>query len=666
MDEAGIVAPRGGNGCEVPLSMSATSSSDASPSPINANESNGPSSRRPRRTLGSRMSFKTSLLVLITAGATAAVILHGHRYPSASASIINIKATVSEHLTTLQQKHPALNIRLPSVQNSPWPRISREFIKGSKAAAASLQTQTLSFTAESAELAWEKSENAYSQLRHLEEEEEENEEVVSTTKENNWIEGIFHLRRGVGGNANNNLRRKEGRNTNVSNNNNNKQHRQQQRNTNKENNHRRTTMKANNDHHDEHSNAAATTTNGQEKGGLLIMEFISKSPMAASLLAFCTLLFLGGSFIVSSSSNHSEMLFRRNSLLLDENEAEIVEFYEKEMEGGMLSQQHPSVPLFDHHDHHHLLSDHDDNEGGGGTITHHPAPILKRASTGGSTDIRLMKNSPERNQSDSCLSRTATRLSYNHHHHVRSSSDSALSRHLFIGGESSSTLLKGSKCDLYYSRVLQDIETLDYEDDVVEDLQVDNDVAEAEGGEAMIRNGREDAMELGDQECQFTLMENLSSLSEEKDDADADRIVKGDGTEDVQTSTAAPPATPSHPQTTVSGEGEDDTCFESAHSEEREDSRPQSPQSQSSSISSLTSEGYDIESPFRGSSKEEKEEVPNNNKVTTNNEGKSLTPLYGTAAIVMPSSSQPQEPIPKAPSCGATTPPTSNLHKRHH
>ena len=59
-----------------------------------------------------------------------------------------------------------------------------------------------------------------------------------------------------------------------------------------------------------------------------------------------------------------------------------------------------------------------------------------------------------------------------------------------------------------------------------------------------------------------------------------------------------------------------------------------------------------------------KEGEPNNNKVTTNNEGKSLTPLYGTAAIVMPSSSQPQEPIPKAPSCGATTPPTSNLHKR--
>lgn len=157
-------------------------------------------------------------------------------------------------------------------------------------------------------------------------------------------------------------------------------------------------------------------------------------------------------------------------------------------------------------------------------------------------------------------------------HHSRSSSDSDLVRHPSESRE--------SQCDLYYSRVLQDIETLDYEDDEAE-LAVEEPIS----GEIQDSSRQEDP--------QVALIENISLPEEEGalvclEDADN-------------------PALP-HCQL-VAGEENGDTSFESAQCEMQgeEPECPQDPPSTCSSISSLTSESYDIEAPFGGPSFEEEE-----------------------------------------------------------
>lgn len=158
----------------------------------------------------------------------------------------------------------------------------------------------------------------------------------------------------------------------------------------------------------EHEEQQASSN--QEMGGLFLT--VSTSPIAAVILIFCGIVFLIVSIAIAS--NDSRRLRRlansheNRTIVLDEEEAEIVEFYEKEMESGMMQSFH----FLDEDDCHvdDCREDHADDE-----------------RIRGQSFIR------------------------------RPSSDSSLNRHL--SGET-----RVSQCDSYYSRVLQDITSFDEDD----------------------------------------------------------------------------------------------------------------------------------------------------------------------------------------------------------
>eukprot|EP00579_Thalassiosira_antarctica_P002694 CAMPEP_0201875298 /NCGR_PEP_ID=MMETSP0902-20130614/7313_1 /ASSEMBLY_ACC=CAM_ASM_000551 /TAXON_ID=420261 /ORGANISM="Thalassiosira antarctica, Strain CCMP982" /LENGTH=730 /DNA_ID=CAMNT_0048402327 /DNA_START=155 /DNA_END=2347 /DNA_ORIENTATION=+ len=370
-----------------------------------------------------------------------------------SASVILTLHPTQSSSTWLQQRYPALQESLSTTLQS-VPRLSREVLEGTKATAASMKTL---FTAESAELAWEKSENAFHQLRHhsvtpLDEEPREN--MLGRALEG--LEGIFHMRRrgannsseGRRGNGNksNNLR-KEGRNN-----------KQQQRNMKKEASRDRRNAKADNNQATDPSSILSTKQEGEEQqSNNGWMSLLSNSPLAAPLLAFCGIVFLVASLIMNL--DYRRLHRGRNTIILDEKEAEIVEFYER-VECGTLQ----TIPFLQ-----------DVKEG----AEEHP---IKRSSS-----ERWMMNS-ERNLPETSLTRQ----------HHRSSSDSSLMRHHVIhpGAE-----MRENQCDLYYSRVL---ETLNYEDD-------DDEVDLVEEQEQMDDGG-------DDQECQITILENIVPLTNQKGD----------------------------------------------------------------------------------------------------------------------------------------------------
>jgi len=165
-------------------------------------------------------------------------------------------------------------------------------------------------------------------------------------------------------------------------------------------------------------NEELQTPSNQDLGRMFfdIQSTISNSPIAAAVLIFCGIAFLIAS--VAMASDDSRRLRRlansheNRTIVLDEEEAEIVEFYEKEMESGMMQ----SFPFLE--DDCHIDDCREDDAG------------------------------EEQKRSQSFIRRP--------------SSDSSLNRHL--SGEA-----RVSQCDSYYSRVLQDITSFDEGGDDPED-----------------------------------------------------------------------------------------------------------------------------------------------------------------------------------------------------
>ena len=163
-----------------------------------------------------------------------------------------------------------------------------------------------------------------------------------------------------------------------------------------------------------------TPSNQQDLGRMFfdIQSTISNSPLAAAVLIFCGIAFLIAS--VAMASDDSRRLRRlansheNRTIVLDEEEAEIVEFYEKEMESGMMQ----SFPFLE--DDCHVDDCREDDAG------------------------------EEQKRSQSFIRRP--------------SSDSSLNRHLSGDREA-----RVSQCDSYYSRVLQDITSFDEGGDDPED-----------------------------------------------------------------------------------------------------------------------------------------------------------------------------------------------------
>jgi len=238
------------------------------------------------------------------------------------------------------------------------------------------------------------------------------------------------------------------------------------------------------------------------------MHALTNSPLAAPLVAFFGIIFLIASYAMKQPD-------RRRNIILDENEAEIIEFYERELECGTLQ----TIPFL--------------QDVKLGAEEH--SPLRRQGSSGGL----------ERKVSDSSLT--------NLRHSV---SDPAIQE---------------SQCDLYYSRVL---ETLHYDDDDDKGIEGDGKEEEEEADQQATEAECDDQ-----EECQITLLENISSLTE--DDSVESAVAADDEDQD---------------QPVMLEDTDEDTCFKSAQSHLRQEC-PQSPQSANSSISSLTLEGYDIEAP---------------------------------------------------------------------
>ena len=255
------------------------------------------------------------------------------------------------------------------------------------------------------------------------------------------------------------------------------------------------------------------------------------SPLAAPLIAFIGIIFAIASFA-------SRLIMTSPTRTVDENEAEIIQFYDKEMECGTLIQG--GMPLFSQ------------------DVKLPSHPLIRQGSgcNGGSFDVNT----------------TATLR--------RSVSDPEQ---------------RGSQGDLYYSRVLDTLH-LDDEDEV--EGKVDSSPLEAEDKDLEVV--QEDT---GDdrQECQITLLENISSLTEDDGIVEPDERVDRDESDEVDSPFEVSPCPPQPQEAAVDDE---DTCFESAVSQiipvqdghqEESQACPQSPESTSSTISSLTVDDYDIE-----------------------------------------------------------------------
>lgn len=163
--------------------------------------------------------------------------------------------------------------------------------------------------------------------------------------------------------------------------------------------------------------AEQQTPSNQDVGGFFFdaLSTVSSSPIAAAILIVCGFAFLIISVAMSPDSRRLRRLadsHENRTIVLDEDEAEIVEFYEKEMESGMMQ----SIPFLE-----------DDSQ---------------------TDECREDEDDEEKKRGQSF---------------IRSpSSDSSLNRHL--SGEA-----RVSQCDSYYSRVLQDISSFDELDNDQED-----------------------------------------------------------------------------------------------------------------------------------------------------------------------------------------------------
>jgi len=553
-----------------------------------------------------RRSLRATFLLFIAASASLLLILQS-RPSSDNTAIIAFP-------TALQLKE-SLSATLSSV-----PRLGRQAFENTKTTAFSVKT----FSAESAELAWEKSENAFHQLTGhnrrlmLDEKEEDGKQSRDNPLERalEGLEGIFHLhRRGADeeGNLNrgdnNNVLKKKNNLRKDRRNSNNKQQRNMKR---REASSSRATGRTNNNRRNAKAEPSKQDENEEQTNNdRWIMSHVVDSPLAAPLLAFCGILFLMASLVMSPRRANSEVR-NSNTVILDENEAEIVEFYEKEMECGTFGVQ--TIPFLQQ-DAERGVDEH-----------HHP---LKRQGSGSE---RWLMSSDSRILSDSSL------LLAGHHIHRRSASDPLLTRHHVHPGAET----RESHGDSYYSRVLQ---TLHYEED-----EEDEEVQMDEGDDQ------------SNQECQNTLLENVSSLTEEHVE-EAKQVAK----ECMQ---VHPTLALSSPRSQPTVMDDEDTCFESTQSEEvrreqeTETHRPQSqsPLSPSSSISSLTLEGCYIDAAFGGPSCQD-------NKSKHDGEASSL--LHASTTIFVPGPEQVSKSLCLTTgtkseyddSHTCVTPPRSNLYQ---
>jgi len=263
------------------------------------------------------------------------------------------------------------------------------------------------------------------------------------------------------------------------------------------------------------------------------------SPIAGPLIAFIGIIFAIASFasrlIVSSPTSNSHRQ-------VDENEAEIIQFYEKQMECGTLIQG-GGMPLF-------------------------------------SQDVKLPSH-PLIRQGSGCNS---------------GSFDMNTTATLRRSVSEPEKTYRGSQGDLYYSRVLETLHLDDEEE--VEGVDPSPAVEiEPEVDQQVVQEDTEDDL----QDCQITLLENISSLTEDDWIVEPDERVERDESDEVDSPFEVSPCSPQPQEAVVDDE---DTCFESAVSQiipeqdghqEESQSCPSSPESTSSTISSLTVEDYDIE-----------------------------------------------------------------------
>ena len=195
-----------------------------------------------------------------------------------------------------------------------------------------------------------------------------------------------------------------------------------------------------------------------------VLSTISSSPISAVVLIFCVVAFLIVSIVVSPDSRLLRRLansHENRTIVLDEDEAEIVEFYEKEMESGT-----QCIPFLE--------------------------------------DIHLANECKEDDTNDE---------KKRFQSFIRCpSSDSSLTRH---SGEA-----RVSQCDSYYSRVLQDINSFD---EVVDDPGVEERVCVNDCcADDLVKPSAQEQTSNEDAECSSNPTSSSSSISPLTSEAYAD------------------------------------------------------------------------------------------------------------------------------------------------
>ena len=231
-------------------------------------------------------------------------------------------------------KMAQLQLHLPSMN-------TLHGLKSVKSTAKTSSHAILAFTAESAELAWEKSESLLQHLSSSLTENHNNGNAIEEQKDDNVftkaLEGIaLHLR----GRKDENGSKKSLETRDAKKEGGSVRKEQQQK---KESNRRERQVERGNRRLSVQEDKVPVDSSSHLKDGgntwTWSFKFLSNS-LATTLLVFCGVAFLVASFVSnqirSTRSRRGERPLEGRSIILDEEEAEIVEFYEKEMESGTL------------------------------------------------------------------------------------------------------------------------------------------------------------------------------------------------------------------------------------------------------------------------------------------------------------------------------------------
>ena len=344
----------------------------------------------------------------------------------------------------------------------------------------------------------------------------------------------------------------------------------------------------------------------------------------------------------------------RNRIILDEDEAEIVEFYEKE------SSLMQTIPF---------LRDEVEEEEGDGVGSSKPTGVVEEVMEEKENTVAVVM--PHQHQHHLLLdSPTRNHNPPAHHHHrtTTSASDSSLMRHLPPHSHHRRSESRQSQGDLYYSMVLQ---TLIHDDNDEGHIILGNEDEILHLSE--VQDDNEDKREEEEEEyCAGPLgiMENVSSLTEDEG-CNHGSVGKGvdtnidDDDDNVNDDELAS-------FKSAQSEEEEEEEEEEGASQEQE---PQGPPSSHSSMSSLTSDGYDIEAAC--SSRRVHEDAISRTKHTIDAmcHTRHSSTLYAptTSTDVRPRLMQVSKRLALAaatdsdmdttPTANAPTPPRSNLHR---